>query len=961
MSTSESPLYAFGDFVLDPRERRLLGAGVPVSLTPKAFDLLVLLVERAGTVVSKDEIMKVIWPRGYVEESNLVKHVWMIRRALGDDDESNRYIETVPKLGYRFIASVGMRARAAAGGAAPPGADAGADMRTAAVGPLPVAEAGVAATPIPPPPSAGSDANDAPRIGATTPADVARSRKSRPLLLGAVLAIVVLLAIGGLRSIGASRGATPGARLALAGFVNANQPDDIAWLNPALRDMLATELTATADLQVVPEELVRDAGKDLPPPGALGFSSQALARLRTRLRADYVISGTFRTSGTADDRTLRVDLALQDARSGALVAAVANQGPQSAVRGIVTDLATELRRKLGIAVPGAEAVQFISKAQPPTTEVARHVGIAVDALDHFDAARARDESLEAVALAPGYAPAYVCLAKAWAALGYDQKARAAAEQARLNSAALPPEMTLRIRAAAEESRAEWKTAAATWTALVHEHPKSLEYRLALIQALMSAAEFPAAKAALDDLRGMPTAASDPRVSLVAADMANDTTATRDALREAKRALSEAQQMDAPGLVADAETMVAEGEWRLGQLADAERTATAAIDHYRALGNPRGEAEARVALANVLGDQHRQADALAEDQRALELFRSIGNQRGIARVYQHLGEALWTAGDRDGADVAVRHALQTGRELGDLRLEAWSLRALANIASDEAATDEALAQLRESAALDLRIGGPGRAAFGFGAYADIARVRGELADALEACARAEAALPQVTGPSDRVSILVNCAEVRLDQGDAAAAGAMLQEVVKTAQVTAGLELAGGNADLLLAQIDMDAGRWESARDRLVHAGQMFATMDSRTGEADAQALLAVCEQALADPSARDEALGRARGLKGSISAKLEVYPVEIALAQLAGNHEQRVAAVANLHELSADAQHRHWVTWAAEADLVAWRLLVLDDQKGPAERLRADTERLARSHGLGRILSLLHPTGVPKHS
>jgi DNA-binding winged helix-turn-helix (wHTH) protein/tetratricopeptide (TPR) repeat protein/TolB-like protein len=957
MSTSESPLYTFGEYLLDPRERRLLGGGVPVSLTPKAFDLLVLLVAHAGAVVSKDEIMKVIWPRGYVEESNLVKHVWMIRRALGEGEDSNRYIETVPKLGYRFIAPVGTRARTATHDApAAPGP---------AVAPAPL-DAVVERPPVAP--VAGAVESAAPQIASDAigvpqpqPAGPVRWRARRPWLPLAAIAAVALLAIGGLRSIGASRSAAPGARLALAGFVDTSPADDTAWLNPALRDMLATELTAAADLQLVPEDLVHDAGKDLSAAGPLGFNPQSLARLHSRLRADYVLSGTIRTSGRSDERSLRVDLALQDARSGALVAAVGSQGSLNALQGIVTDLAAELRRKLGLAVPGAETVQFLSKARPPTTDVARHLGIAVDALEHYDASRARDESLEAVALAPGYAPAYVCLAKAWAALGYDQKARAAAEQARLNSVALPPEMTLRIRAAAEESRADWKAAAATWAALVHEHPKSLEYRLALIPALMSAAEFPAAQAALDDLRGMPTAAGDPRVSLVAADMANDTTATRDALRESKRALSEAQQMDAPGLVADAQTMVAEGEWRLGQLADAERTATAAIDHYRALGNPRGEAEARVALANVLGDQHRQADALAEDQRALELFRSIGNQRGIARVYQHLGEALWKAGDRDGADVAVRHVLQTGRELGDLRLEAWSLRALANIASDEAATDEALAQLRESAALDLRIGGPGRAAFGFGAYADIARVRGELADAREACARAEAALPQVSGPSDRVSILVNCAEVRLDQGDAAVAGAMLQEVVKTAQVTAGLELAGGNADLLLAQIDMDAGRWEAARDRLAHAGQMFATMDSRTGEADAEALLAVCEQALADPSARDEALGRARGLKGSISAKLEVYPVEIALAQLAGNHEQRVAAVANLHELSADAQHRHWVTWAAEADLVAWRLLVLDDQKGPAERLRADTERLARSHGLGRILSLLHPTGVPKHS
>ena len=106
MSTSENPVFAFGDFELDPRERRLLRLGAPVSLTPKVFDTLVLLVRNAGSVVSKDELMKAVWPRGYVDESNLVKHIWTIRRALGDSSAGQPFIETVPKLGYRFVAPV---------------------------------------------------------------------------------------------------------------------------------------------------------------------------------------------------------------------------------------------------------------------------------------------------------------------------------------------------------------------------------------------------------------------------------------------------------------------------------------------------------------------------------------------------------------------------------------------------------------------------------------------------------------------------------------------------------------------------------------------------------------------------------------------------------------------------------------------------------------------------------------
>src|ERR1700690_3385893 len=100
----EKRVYRFGGFQLEPDERRLSEAGKPIALTPKVFDTLVLLVERSGHVVSKDELMRLLWPRGYVDESNLTKHIWLIRRALGEGEHDSRFIETVPKLGYRFVA-----------------------------------------------------------------------------------------------------------------------------------------------------------------------------------------------------------------------------------------------------------------------------------------------------------------------------------------------------------------------------------------------------------------------------------------------------------------------------------------------------------------------------------------------------------------------------------------------------------------------------------------------------------------------------------------------------------------------------------------------------------------------------------------------------------------------------------------------------------------------------------------
>jgi DNA-binding winged helix-turn-helix (wHTH) protein/tetratricopeptide (TPR) repeat protein len=98
--------WQFGSFELD-RERRLLEQdGHAVAITPKAFDLLVLLVERHGQLVTKDEILKALWPDSFVEEGNLSVQISVLRKRLGDTAEEHRYIVTVPGRGYHFAAPV---------------------------------------------------------------------------------------------------------------------------------------------------------------------------------------------------------------------------------------------------------------------------------------------------------------------------------------------------------------------------------------------------------------------------------------------------------------------------------------------------------------------------------------------------------------------------------------------------------------------------------------------------------------------------------------------------------------------------------------------------------------------------------------------------------------------------------------------------------------------------------------
>jgi DNA-binding winged helix-turn-helix (wHTH) protein/tetratricopeptide (TPR) repeat protein len=109
MSTSEAhigkELYEFGPFQVDVLKQTLLRDGEPVALTPKAFQLLLVLVRRSSEIVTKDELMQAVWPATFVEETNLSRNIFSLRKALGET-EQNRFIITVPGRGYRFAEEV---------------------------------------------------------------------------------------------------------------------------------------------------------------------------------------------------------------------------------------------------------------------------------------------------------------------------------------------------------------------------------------------------------------------------------------------------------------------------------------------------------------------------------------------------------------------------------------------------------------------------------------------------------------------------------------------------------------------------------------------------------------------------------------------------------------------------------------------------------------------------------------
>src|ERR1700681_2138927 len=101
-----SNFYHFGEFVLDPGRRTLSRADSPVSLTPKAFDVLLFLAQNPNRLVTKEELLKSVWGDAFVEEGNLTQYISHLRKALDDNAEDSRLIVTIARKGYQFTARV---------------------------------------------------------------------------------------------------------------------------------------------------------------------------------------------------------------------------------------------------------------------------------------------------------------------------------------------------------------------------------------------------------------------------------------------------------------------------------------------------------------------------------------------------------------------------------------------------------------------------------------------------------------------------------------------------------------------------------------------------------------------------------------------------------------------------------------------------------------------------------------
>ena len=283
------------------------------------------------------------------------------------------------------------------------------------------------------------------------------------------------------------------------------------------------------------------------------------------------------------------------------------------------------------------------------------------------------------------------------------------------------------------------------------------------------------------------------------------------------------------------------------------------------------------------------------------------------------------------------------------LQKWMLGALANVASDESASDEVMRNYREVTGLAERTGDTGGHAWALATYADSARMRGEMREARSACAQAMAEAAPLSDPQFAIYSGFTCALVKIDAGQPAEAAALLREVESRSKA-AGTKIYLANAQMTLAQIELESRDYAHALEGLDSAIKAFAAGEGKTGEAQAEALRALCAQELGDIAGRNRFIDRARALRAGITSRQEVYMVDIASAQIGFPTDAHGDAIARLNALAADAAARHWLVWALEAKLAAWQLAETSGEKEIAAKLRVELQKSAREHGMGRILT-----------
>jgi len=693
-------LYEFGTFRLDTAERVLARNGERISLPPKAFETLLILVQHSGHVLTKDELIKTLWPDSFVEENNLTQQISQLRRVLEDGADGQSYIETVPKLGYRFTPEV--REIVIGDG------DQVASRRTRTHIVLreeEIEESDESLAVLPTTATAWTTTRVSPRWKWTL-ASVA-------VVVVAIASLFVYRAVhpwpkadsaAVLASTPVAAQVKPRHSIVVLGFSNLSGRSDEEWLSAALAEMLATELSAGGQLRVISGGDVHRIKSDLKLEGEQSLAKLTLNQIRKRVGADIIVAGSYVEIGREPNQQIRLDLHLQDANAGETVYSTALSGKTQELFALVSRSGSQLRSKLGVPMlSDLEAAQE-QATLPSTPEAARFYSQGLSRLRLFDAPAAEKSLSKAVSVDPNFALGHSALASAWSALGYDEKAKSEARRALDLSPSLSRQEHLLVAGQYSELAREWGQAVATYQQLFGLFPDSVDYGLRLASAQTSAGKGSDALATLDKLRKLPPPASqDPQIDLAQATAAESLGDFKQSLDASDRAIRNGETLSERLLVARAWTKKSWALRRLGQPGEAGAGLLEAKRIFSQAGDMQGVGSTLRLLGGLYSEQGEYPQAERNFQEAITVFRRIGDRRSLAMSINGLATVRYERGDLAGAKALYEQYLSIEQEVGSKINTAGALGNIANVEDARGNLADALRLNEESLQIFAEVG------------------------------------------------------------------------------------------------------------------------------------------------------------------------------------------------------------------------------------------------------------------
>lgn len=925
-------MFRFGLFEADETTSTLQRDGTRVKIQEQPFRLLILLLERPGDLIAREEVRQRLWPDGtYVDfDGSLDVIVKRLRASLGDDPKNPRFIATIPRRGYRFLAPVAV-VQTTSGAKVPQATESASGVVDAA-------------------PSEGLQG------GAPSPSGSANGlRRNLYLYSACVVSLIIVIGasawhygISPFRSKPLSPHASSHIRksVAILGFTNVSGRNEDAWLAIALSEMLSTELAVGDKLRLVSGEEVANLRNSSPWSPMETLDRATTARIGNALNSDVLVLGSYLTIGDSHYRQLRFDVRMQDTRTGEILAEAAEVGTTQDLFRLVSRIGTKLRDSLGVGELRGSDEAAVLASLPLDPEVARFYSLGVAKLRDFDALAAKDLLQHAAEADPKFSLVHSMLARAWAQLGYEQKHRDEAKKALDLSTDLPRAQRLLVEGEFYESLGKQEDAASAYNALFELFPDNVDYGLRLANVYILAGQGSQAKRVVAQLRMLPLPSSDdPRI-----DLAEDH-ATRDnkpaALALVRSAMTKASQRGQKLIYAAARKEECMILLYSQHPTDAEPSCEDAYNIFLTAGNRLAAADAVRLMADNVGTEGHYEQAIATYQRALNVLQGVGEHEKTGAILNNMAINFTNEGQLDRAEELYRQARFHFEQAGDKPNIVMTMVNLADIAylrGNLAAAGKFYQDTLDFIAT-IDNGDPGYTLYRF---ADLQLTQGNVKQAHNLAQRAVDAIRPKNGGYQYLSgAMAELGEVLEAEGDLDGARAQFEQVLGIRNKIGALEEAA-ESEVELATLAIQEQHPEKA-EPLVRSA--LAEFEKEKSDPDSSSAYTVLSRALLQQGKSDEARSAAeRGLTLSLTSSdpsLKL-PAEIqqARVELATSNDtaRSAAALRHLHSAQSAAKRMGYYMLDCEARLTLGEMGIKTNSVSGRKRLSALASE-AHSHGL----------------